>query len=966
MRQRKDFSEERTENLSAYTIMIGFTALMIAGCAGFFSVIGIGDLFEGNAPWIKWAVIVMASSLEVGKLVAASFLYRYWKTASIGLRSYLFIAVFVLMGITSFGIYGFLSKAFRDNDMKVDNLRNSLAVPEGEIALLEQQATVLKKDISNSQQKILAHQGKISGFKDKILNLETRMREREQRISMLEEQVETLRQSTPQAVPGNEEKISSERTRLQNLISDIRKQIDDREDAKLQIIEASNEEIDSYQKQALLTNERLVELDKAVKILTDKGPGGILKNDYVRRGEDLRIQQKPERDALRLHIAKLNENTKQSRDRLQDNLSRIDKRINELEEEIATHNASIGGLADKAKVLDDKAQAQHKARIEQVLTQIASVENEVRGFKGEIENHLASIRQEEDQILQTEYAIRDAETAILKAETDKRPQEAEISSIFSEIDQTEIGAFKFIARSFFEKPIEEARESGDRTALWIAEKKAMDNVVKWFIMVIVLVFDPLAVTLVVAFNVALRRDGLDKKDFFKSLMPNPAFATLILAGVIGAIYLKNNGHFSPSSPTAEAATSNSTDTQSSPNPLQKFTQALFPSNKPGSQTHSSNSNSLPLHQRIPQDAVFVVSFGSFNHVLQNDTFTDLLGHGLSSTFAPNLSREWKNICQAPADYGLALNQPVFFYSKFPPTQTPRTPAPVATYPASGLLFSVEHPGALEIQLAETLLGSIGGRWRVEIENGFKAFYHRDRRLAIGFHDSTFALFEDPLGQLGDAGLRDEIKNVFSGRGNTLANSTSFQKHIQSEPHLGIWFDGTAFFREMNRDVSGSPLYGRLRNFLDFESHYTVTFETGHARLDAQYFYRENRLADAGILSLRSALQDIRPGDAATAQDQLMLLCVEKLDYSSFSRILSIEEPSENSFLKLLGLDTATEKVAFSSKIETPTEGRFTLTLGLKDQANSSLETVAQLLSKTFQTQVSSLEKDSIPTTAQTE
>ena len=98
----------------------------------------------------------------------------------------------------------------------------------------------------------------------------------------------------------------------------------------------------------------------------------------------------------------------------------------------------------------------------------------------------------------------------------------------------------------------------------------------------------------------------------------------------------------------------------------------------------------------------------------------------------------------------------------------------------------------------------------------------------------------------------------------------------------------------------------------------------------------------------------------------MLLCVEKLDYSSFSRILSIEEPSENAFLKLLGLDTATEKVAFSSKIETPTEGRFTLTLGLKDQANSSLETVAQLLSKTFQTQVSSLEKDSIPTTAQTE
>ncbi len=130
--------EERAKNLSAYTVLIGFTALLIAGCAGFFSVIGIGDLFEGNMPWIKTAVIIMAASLEVGKLVAASFLYRYWKKTSVGLRTYLFAAVLVLMAITSFGIYGFLSKAFRDNDLKVDTLRSALAVPEGEIEKREE------------------------------------------------------------------------------------------------------------------------------------------------------------------------------------------------------------------------------------------------------------------------------------------------------------------------------------------------------------------------------------------------------------------------------------------------------------------------------------------------------------------------------------------------------------------------------------------------------------------------------------------------------------------------------------------------------------------------------------------------------------------------------------------------------------------------------------------------------------
>ena len=49
---------------------------------------------------------------------------------------------------------------------------------------------------------------------------------------------------------------------------------------------------------------------------------------------------------------------------------------------------------------------------------------------------------------------------------------------------------------------------------------------------------------------------------------------------------------------------------------------------------------------------------------------------------------------------------------------------------------------------------------MEIENGFKAFYHRDRRLAVAFDEGALAIFEDPLGQLGDAGLREEIKNLF--------------------------------------------------------------------------------------------------------------------------------------------------------------------------------------------------------------
>ena len=77
---------------------------------------------------------------------------------------------------------------------------------------------------------------------------------------------------------------------------------------------------------------------------------------------------------------------------------------------------------------------------------------------------------------------------------------------------------------------------------------------------------------------------------------------------------------------------------------------------------------------------------------------------------------------------------------------------------------MERSGALEVKLASTLLGTIGGRWRVEIENGFKAFTIGIVGWLVAFDEGALAIFEDPLGQLGDAGLREEIKNLFLQQG----------------------------------------------------------------------------------------------------------------------------------------------------------------------------------------------------------
>ena len=89
-------------------MLIALSALAVSATAAFYSVTGLSKLFAGAS----LAVIIMASSLEVAKLVIASFLYQYWKEINKALKAYLTIALGVLIIITSAGIYGFLSSAY--------------------------------------------------------------------------------------------------------------------------------------------------------------------------------------------------------------------------------------------------------------------------------------------------------------------------------------------------------------------------------------------------------------------------------------------------------------------------------------------------------------------------------------------------------------------------------------------------------------------------------------------------------------------------------------------------------------------------------------------------------------------------------------------------------------------------------------------------------------------------------------
>ena len=98
----------------ALPYIIALSALLVSGSAIFYSVYGLSKLFAGAST----AVIIMASSLELAKLVVASLLYTYWSEINKWLRLYLTVACITLMLITSGGIYGFLSGAYQSTATK--------------------------------------------------------------------------------------------------------------------------------------------------------------------------------------------------------------------------------------------------------------------------------------------------------------------------------------------------------------------------------------------------------------------------------------------------------------------------------------------------------------------------------------------------------------------------------------------------------------------------------------------------------------------------------------------------------------------------------------------------------------------------------------------------------------------------------------------------------------------------------
>ena len=134
------------ENSKYFKYYVGFSALMIAGSAAFFSVFGLSKLFAGAT----LSVIIMAGSLELGKIIGASFLYRFWNRITTWLKVYMTVGVITLVVITSAGIFGFLSNAYQGATIDFEKQTTTLLYKEDRLEQLEEDKVYLKDELEQS------------------------------------------------------------------------------------------------------------------------------------------------------------------------------------------------------------------------------------------------------------------------------------------------------------------------------------------------------------------------------------------------------------------------------------------------------------------------------------------------------------------------------------------------------------------------------------------------------------------------------------------------------------------------------------------------------------------------------------------------------------------------------------------------------------------------------------------------
>jgi hypothetical protein len=225
-----------------FPVLLFVVALFIAGNAAYFSVKGIGLLFAGSF----LPVVVMASSLELGKLFAVSLLYRKWYEMSRLLRYYLAGACIALIGITSLGIFGFLTDAYQDTKSTVDFHQAEIDSLTSQNDTLRLQAAAMNQTKTKTAAQVVTSTDNYKEIYDKyeerqtgrILQLNNRVAELDKAVSDLQAQAGGIFSNKKKKLEQLKAEQQAERVSLANEIDSINDNIKQEYDMFLQKIDS--------------------------------------------------------------------------------------------------------------------------------------------------------------------------------------------------------------------------------------------------------------------------------------------------------------------------------------------------------------------------------------------------------------------------------------------------------------------------------------------------------------------------------------------------------------------------------------------------------------------------------------------------------------------------------------------------------------------------------------------------------
>jgi len=338
-----------------FGILILLISLAIASVAAYFSVIGLSLLFVGSGT----AIIIMGGALEVGKLVTATVLHQMWNKMNWLLKTYLFIATFILMVITSLGIYGFLSNGYNTTSIKVKGFENNIVSIEKKIEMLKTEnlklenftpATLSIDNISSDNQK----------FADQQIQL----------IEQKERRIMEIRQS-----------IESERVSASQQIANAKAVLDE------QVIRETN--------QITLYNNRLQILDLEVQTWLNQGTGGLFRQNGLEKARQVKDSQQKERDEIDLKIKSVENNIVSLRgdynrtvlevnESLRNQISLSEQVIQKIQNEVQESKNLITSSQLKTQTTFDTEKIKNEEIVGQNIILIKNNLQEIEGFNNQI------------------------------------------------------------------------------------------------------------------------------------------------------------------------------------------------------------------------------------------------------------------------------------------------------------------------------------------------------------------------------------------------------------------------------------------------------------------------------------------------------------------------------------------------------------------------------------------------------